>query len=68
MTNSDRPTTTKEAKPQSEPDRKPLRFSVYSFEPRDWELDRIHRYSVRSPRWWTFWVRVREAGAKLGIA
>jgi hypothetical protein len=47
--------------------RKPLRFSSYGFEPRAWERERIHRYSVKRPRWWSLWLTIRELGAKVGI-
>lgn len=49
-------------------ERKPLQFSLYGFKPRDWERERIHRYSVNRPLWWKAWMRLREAGARLGIS
>lgn len=50
-----------------EPTKRPLRFSMYAFEPRPWERKRIHSYSVRAPLWWRSWVKLRTLGAKVGI-
>lgn len=47
--------------------RRPLTFRHYDFKPRAWERERIHRYSVRRPRWWSLWLKLRELGAKVGI-
>jgi hypothetical protein len=49
------------------PPKRPLRFSMYAFEPRPWERKRIHSYSVHAPLWWRSWVKLRTLGAKVGI-
>lgn len=50
------------------PQRQPLSFSMYGFDPYPWERERIHRYSVSRPMWWRVWLRLREFGAQVGIS
>lgn len=47
--------------------KRPLRFSMYAFEPCAWERKRIHSYSVHAPLWWRSWVKLRTLGANVGI-
>lgn len=59
--------TNEDIQREEAPRRRPLRFSTYGFEPRAWERERIHRYSVKRPRWWSFWLKIREIGARGGL-
>ena len=47
--------------------RKPLSFSHHSFRLSGWERERIHRYSVKRPAWFSLWLKLRGLAAKVGI-
>ena len=48
-------------------DTREIDFKALPFRPMRWERERVHRYSVRSPRWWHAWKRLRGWLSRRGI-